>query len=113
MKYAMTAVLITAAAAAFAAAPAADKPGQKLFETKCAACHNKDAKGKPAMAKMFKIDASALDLTKADTQKKSDADLAKVVTDGRNKMPIFKGKLKDAEISSVVSYVRTLQPAAK
>jgi mono/diheme cytochrome c family protein len=88
--------------------------GAKLFAAKCTACHAKDGKGSLPMAKMFKLkDASALNLTSEATAKKPDADLVKTINTGREKMPSFKGKLKDAEITALVSYIRTLQaPAA-
>lgn len=91
------------------AKPAVD--GGALFKTKCVSCHGKDAKGNPNLAKMFKLaDPAVMNLT---ATKKTDADLAKVVLAGRNKMPAFKGKLTDEEISAVIGYVRSLTPAPK
>ena len=104
-------VLLIASFAAAADAPAAakaDVDGSKIFLAKCASCHAKDGKGSAAMAKMFKADPKDLDLTRA-----SDGDAAKVVTEGRKKMPAFKGKLKDAEITAVVAYIGTLKPKTK
>ena len=82
----------------------------KTYAAKCASCHAKDGKGNAAMVKVFKVDASALDLTKDSTLAKSDAALAKVTTDGINKMPAYKGKLTDAEIAGLIAYIRTLAP---
>lgn len=114
MRYAMMLVLATATAAS-AAAPAkeAANPGKELFAKKCASCHGADAKGKPAMAKMFKVKAEELDLTSAEFSKVSDADATKVIVGGKNKMPSFKGKLKDAEVAGVLAYVRSLAAPAK
>lgn len=104
-----------AANAAAAPAPAKDDgaPGKKTFTAKCSACHGKDAKGSAAMAKMFKAKVEDLDLARAEAQKKSDAALTKTINEGKNKMPPFKGKLKDAEIADVLSYVRSLQTTTK
>lgn len=66
-----------------------------------------------AMAKMFKAKPELMDLTSADVAKMSDADLAKVVDGGRNKMPSFKSKLKPGQIADVVAYVRTIARPAK
>jgi mono/diheme cytochrome c family protein len=39
---------------------------------------------------------------------KSDADLIAATTNGKGKMPAYKGKLSDAEIKAVITYIRTL-----
>jgi cytochrome c6 len=113
MMNAILTLLLAVNAAAQAPAAPAKTEGAKIYSTKCQGCHAKDGKGNAAMAKMFKLaDPAALNLTAAVT-KKTDADLVKTVNAGRGKMPSFKGKLKDAEISAVVSYVRTLSAAPK
>lgn len=81
---------------------------QKLFEAKCAKCHGKDGKGSEKMAKMFKLDAAKLSLAGAAVAKATDADLIKVTTQGRKKMPKFGGKLKAEEIADLVKYIRIL-----
>ena len=49
------------------------------------------------------------DLGSAEVQKMSDADLTSTITNGKDKMPAYKGKLTDAQISDLVKYVRTLK----
>jgi mono/diheme cytochrome c family protein len=39
----------------------------------------------------------------------SDDDLIAVTTNGKNKMPAYKGKLTDAQIKEVIAYIHTLQ----
>ena len=39
----------------------------------------------------------------------ADADLIKAVTDGKGKMPAYKGKLSDDDIKAVVAYIKTLK----
>ncbi len=90
-------ILCAQAAPSFAGEPA------EVYKAKCATCHGKDQKGNPAMAKMFKVEPAAMDLT---ALTKSDEDLAKVITDGRGKMPAFKDKLSAEEITGVVSYLK-------
>jgi cytochrome c6 len=87
-------------------------PGQKLFESKCAQCHGKDAKGSAKMAKVLKVDPAAVDLTSAAASKLTAADMTTLIDNGKKKMPKFKGKLTDDQIKSVVVYVQSLQPAA-
>jgi mono/diheme cytochrome c family protein len=48
-------------------------------------------------------------LSSSEVQKMSDADLTALVTNGKGKMPAYKGKLSDDEISAVVKYVKTLK----
>ncbi|MFI5360675.1 MAG: c-type cytochrome [Elusimicrobiota bacterium] len=107
-------VTLLLAVNAAAQAPAAPDAGA-TFKAKCTACHAKDGTGSPSMAKMFQLkDPSVLNLTSDATRKKADADLIKTITDGRGKMPSFKGKLKDAEIAALVAYLRALPaPGAK
>ena len=82
----------------------------KLYAAKCASCHAKDAKGNPAMAKAFKMEPEKLNLLAEASLKKTDAELAKITTDGSGKMPAYKGKLSDADIKGLVGYIRSLAP---
>jgi cytochrome c6 len=82
----------------------------KTYAAKCVSCHAKDGKGNAAMAKVFKVEPAALDLVKDSSLAKSDADLAKLTTDGKDKMPAYKGKLTDSEITGLVAYIRSLAP---
>src|ERR1035437_5745421 len=109
MNALMTLLLAVNVAAQTPAAPA-KVDAAKLFAKNCSTCHAKDGTGSPMMAKMFKADIKLMNLAAGDAVKAMDADLIKVVNEGRNKMPAFKGKLKDEEIKGVLAYVRTLQP---
>ncbi len=94
------------------AAEAMPQPGQKLFEAKCAQCHGKDAKGNVKMAKVLKVDPVNVDLTRAAAVTLTTDDKVKTVTNGKNKMPKFKGKLTDEEIKTAVKYLESLQSTA-
>ncbi|MFA6028253.1 MAG: c-type cytochrome [Elusimicrobiota bacterium] len=89
-------VLLASLTAPAFAADAAN--GKKLFDAKCATCHGKDGKGSPAMQKMLKVGAAALDVTKA-------KDFAAVTENGRGKMPAYKGKLSSAEIADLQAHI--------
>ena len=39
----------------------------------------------------------------------SDADLTEAITNGKGKMPAYKGKLSDAQIKDLVSYIKTMK----
>jgi cytochrome c6 len=79
--------------------------GADIFKSKCAACHGADGKGTTGMGKSLKL----RDLSSADVQKQSDADLVNIVTNGKDKMPKYDGKLTKDQINDVVKYVRTLK----
>lgn len=106
-------LMLAANAAAAAPAKAPQAPGQATFAKKCSACHGKDGKGSATMAKMFKAKVEDLDLVSEAAQKKTDAELTETINKGKNKMPSFKGKLKDAEIADALAYVRSLAPKAE
>ena len=79
--------------------------GGDTFKAKCAMCHGADGKGDTAMGKTLKL----RDLGSADVQKQSDADLTGIITNGKDKMPKYDGKLTKDQISDVVKFVRTLK----
>ena len=85
------------------AAVAAD--GAAVYKAKCASCHGPDGKGETFVGKSLKLRG----LGAADVQKITDADLAKVISDGKGKMPAYKGKLTADEIKALVAYIRTLK----
>jgi cytochrome c6 len=94
----MKCVVLAAVLLAAAGLARADAAGAEVFQKKCAVCHGKDGKGSPAGLKMGAKDLNATALT--------EADVAKVVADGRGKMTAFKGKLTDAEIQAVAKFVK-------
>jgi cytochrome c6 len=96
----ITMLALLVAAASFAAAPGA----ADTYKSKCASCHGPDGKGQTSVGKAMKV----RDLTSADVQKQSDAELQKVIEDGKGKMPAYKAKLSVADISSLVAFIRGL-----
>ncbi len=79
--------------------------GADTFKGKCAMCHGADGMGQTGMGKAMKL----RDLGSADVQKQSDADLNGIISNGKNKMPAFTGKLTADQISDVVKFIRTLK----
>jgi mono/diheme cytochrome c family protein len=74
-----------------------------LFKSKCAACHGADGTGTSMGKKM-----GAHDFTSADVQKMSDAELADIITNGKNKMPKY-ASLSPEEVKGLVAFIRTLK----
>jgi cytochrome c6 len=96
----LTAAILLIVPAAFAAAD-----GAALYKAKCAMCHGADGSGATPMGKSMKL----RDLRSPEVQKQTDAELTKWTADGKGKMPAYKGKLTDAEISALVAHMRTLK----
>src|SRR4029077_20360775 len=71
----------------------------------CKTCHAEDGHGNDGMAKLLKTTIPPLDGN--EVQKMSDADLKKIIVEGKGKMKPVQG-LSDAEIDNVIAYVRTL-----
>ena len=82
----------------------AQSAGETLDKTKCAACHGPDGKGEVPMGKKL----GARNLSSAEVQGQSDAQLTEVVTKGKNKMPAYDGKLTKEQIGDLVAYIREL-----
>jgi len=95
----LAALLPIAASTAFAASD-----GAAVYKTKCASCHGADGSGQTAMGKSLKL----RDLGSADVQKQTDKELYNLTTDGKGKMPAYKGKLTEADINALVAHMRTM-----
>lgn len=100
---------LTLCASPTALGRAADAPapdGQKLYETKCAACHGKDGVAK----KMGEGSANLNDPTWQEAT--TPEAIATVILEGKSeskvKMPPAKGKLTTEEINAIAAYVKTL-----
>jgi cytochrome c6 len=83
----------------------AQAPGADTYKAKCAMCHGADGSASSGMGKSMGLKS----LASPDVQKMSDADMSALITNGKGKMPAFKGKLTDAQVSDVVKYVHTLK----
>jgi mono/diheme cytochrome c family protein len=95
-------VFIAACGVALAGAP----EGKAVFEAKCQPCHGPNGEGKPAIAKMLKVEMQALG--SKDIQAKTDAQLKQTISNGQGKMKPVSG-LTDKQIDDVNSFVRTLK----
>ncbi|HEX9162388.1 MAG TPA: cytochrome c [Thermoanaerobaculia bacterium] len=76
-----------------------------IFKSKCAMCHGADGKGETSIGKSQKI----RDLGSADVQKQTDQQIGDVISNGKAKMPAFKGKLTAEEIKALVGHIRTFK----
>jgi len=84
--------------------------GQRIFERRCASCHNSNGDGKTITASRFPY-ANLIDgKWRGDG---SQASIEKQVRGGHDPMPKFEGKLTDEEIRNVSAYVLALAEAAR
>ena len=90
---------------AFAQGKGKAKPVSAVYAQNCARCHGADGKG-TALGQSLETP----DLTDADLQKKmSAAKIRKVILNGDGPMPAFKAKLKAAEVTALIGYVRAFK----
>jgi len=83
----------------------AEGSGADIFKAKCAMCHGADGSASTGMGKTMGLKP----LSSPEVQNMSDADLTALITNGKGKMPAYKGKLSDADIAAVVKYVKTMK----
>lgn len=84
------------------ALPAVAEDAAALYKTKCQACHGPDGNG----TKVGKTMGAKPFSTVAD---RPDKDLIEITTNGKEKMPAYKGKLTEEQIKGLVAYVKTLK----
>ena len=99
------AILILMTFAALPLIADAGSDGAAVYKSKCAMCHGPDGAGQTPTGKTMKV----RDLRSAEVQKMTDKELATVITDGKGKMPGYKGKISQTDIDALVSFVRTLK----
>lgn len=73
-----------------------------VYKAKCETCHAADGSGNTPAGKATK----ARDFASPEVKGETDAQLTEILTNGRNKMPAYKGKLTDDQIKGLVAYMR-------
>jgi len=95
---ALAAVVLLAGAVGFA-----QSSGEATYKAKCQSCHGAEGVPNPGIAKAMGVKPASDPSVKS----LSEAQMIAVTTDGKGKMPAYKGKLSDAEIKASVDYFRT------
>jgi mono/diheme cytochrome c family protein len=113
-------ILVAAAPACVESAQGQSAPGplaraKNIYQIDCAVCHGDNGNGKTDLATSMSL--TLTDWTDAKSlADKSDADLFKIIRDGKNQMPPEDaGRAKDDDIKNLVIYIRSFsksQPAA-
>lgn len=79
--------------------------GKAVYAAKCKTCHGAEGQGNPGIAKALKVEIKPL--TGPEVQGMSDADIKKVVTEGKGKMkPVA---VSGADLDNVVAYVKSMK----
>lgn len=97
-----------------AAGDGADQKTERLWKSKCSACHGKDGKGETKKGKKMKVK----DMTTAAWQKEvTDARMLKAMNDGierteggvEQKMKPVKGKISPEEMQALIKFMRAFK----
>ena len=80
---------------------------KNIYQIDCAVCHGDNGNGKTDLATSMSLTLSDWTDPKS-LAGKSDADLAKIIRDGKDKMPPEDaGRAKDEDIKNLVIYIRS------
>ena len=94
----MFVALLACGLIAVCTSPAVAQDAAATYKAKCAMCHGPDGKGGKMGTK---------DFASPEIQKETDAQLTEIISKGKApKMPAYDGKLKEAEIKDLVTYIR-------
>src|SRR5579863_6064212 len=104
LTVALAAAFVVLSARFAVARPSGASEGEVTYKSKCAGCHGPDGSGQTSMGKMMKLG----DLRSAAVQKKSDAVLADIISNGKSPMPAYGKQLDKEKIQQVVAYLREL-----
>jgi cytochrome c6 len=77
---------------------------QDTYKAKCQMCHGPNGETTAVGKKM-----GARPFSDPDVVKMSDAELTSITSDGKNKMPAYKGKISDDQINALVKYIKGLK----
>lgn len=105
MKQNSRVAILSLLSACLAVPAIAQQTGEATYKAKCAMCHGADGLGNTPVGKNMKVRS----FKSPEDIKATDADLARQTKDGVGKMQGYAGKLTDAQIQDVVTYIRTLQ----
>lgn len=87
------------------ALPLFAEDGPALYKAKCAGCHGATGAGDTSVGKSLKVTP----LGGADVQKLTDADLQKVITAGKGKMPAIGKTFTAEQIKALIAVIRSFK----
>lgn len=96
---ALAALILMAGAVSFA-----QSSGEATYKAKCQSCHGAEGTPNPGIAKAMGVKP----VSDPSVKSMSEAQMIAVTTNGKGKMPAYKGKLTDSQIKESVDYFRSL-----
>lgn len=105
----MVANIVMGGAAGGAEGKANPEAGKKIYLESCQNCHGPTGKGDSDMAAY--LSPPPANLTAKGTQSKTDAQLRKVILEGRpgTAMVGYAGAFEEAQLADLIAYIRSLQ----
>ena len=101
----MRKLIILTVSAGLAMAAGDSQAGKAIFEKSCRTCHGADGQGNPGIAKVLNV--TMRQLSSAEVQARSDAEIKKIILEGNGKMkPV---KLTDGQVADIIAYLRGLR----
>lgn len=82
----------------------ADQAAQDLYKAKCQSCHGAGGKATAIGKKM-----GAKDFQDPDVVEMTEEEIVQITKDGKNKMPAYKGKLTDKQITELAKYIKEMK----
>jgi mono/diheme cytochrome c family protein len=104
MMWALSIAVLTLLVLAPPAAAADLELGKKVYGQKCANCHGPDGKGNAKMAAALKVEIKPL----AAAADKPEAEVRKLLEEGKKPMPAYGKTLSPAELDAVLAYTKDL-----
>jgi mono/diheme cytochrome c family protein len=104
MKIRAGLMVVTMLAAAATTTAFAQSSGADIYKAKCQSCHGAEGTPNPGIAKMMGVKP----VSDPSVKSLSEATMIADTTNGKGKMPAFKGKITDAQIKDSVEYFRSL-----
>jgi mono/diheme cytochrome c family protein len=93
------------AVALLLSAPTFADSGADVYKMRCSACHGANGGGQTMLGKNMRLRP----LAAPEVQNQSDAQLAAIISQGKNRMPSYSRKLSKDQIAAVVKYIRALK----
>ncbi|HJW95874.1 MAG TPA: cytochrome c [Thermoanaerobaculia bacterium] len=87
------------------ALPLIAEDGPALYKAKCAGCHGATGAGDTSVGKSLKV----APLNGVDVQKKTDAEIEKVITGGKGKMPAIGKSFTPDQLKALVTVIRSFK----
>ncbi len=102
-------VLVVVRTTTTAATRGNPEAGKKIYLESCQSCHGPTGKGDSEMAVYLKPPPS--NLTAKATQTKTDAELRKILLEGRpgTAMASFEGAFEETQLNDLIAYIRSIQ----